>query len=112
MFRSKILPIIQGNMTMFETLTKEDVTDETLIKLCHRAGSIIMSYGFDLEEETSENEVDEEDWVEDMEGKIMMGLVPLADILNFDAECNVGAWVLASAALPTKMSLGPYQPWR
>ncbi len=45
-----------------------------------------MAYAFDLE---AEDEGEEEDgWVEDKEDKTL-GMVPMADMLNADAEYNV-----------------------
>jgi UV DNA damage endonuclease len=52
-------------------------------------GSTIMSYAFDFQNEDEEDEKDEEEWVEDREPKSTMGMVPMADILNADAEYNV-----------------------
>jgi hypothetical protein len=51
-------------------------------------GSTIMAYAFDLENEDGHEENEEEEWVEDKDGKTMMGMVPMADILNADAEFN------------------------
>ena len=45
-----------------------------------------MAYAFDIE---AEDESEEEDgWVEDKESRTL-GMVPMADILNADAEFNV-----------------------
>ncbi|OAA39631.1 SET domain-containing protein RMS1 [Beauveria brongniartii RCEF 3172] len=65
------------------------LSDEALVALAHRMGSTIMAYAFDLEnDEEREDEEDEDGWVEDRDGKAMMGMVPMADILNADAEFN------------------------
>lgn len=59
-------------------------------------GSLIMAYAFDLDKE-SENEEEEAEgedgWVEDKDNT-MLGMVPMADILNSDAEFNVGTKTL------------------
>lgn len=50
-----------------------------------------MAYAFDMEADDSSksNPDDEEDgWEEDREGQISMGMVPMADMLNADAEFN------------------------
>lgn len=97
MFRGILLPIIrQHGGDVFAS--SEALSDEALVGLAHRMGSTIMAYAFDLENEEDEEEEQEEDgWVEDRDGKAMMGMVPMADILNADAEFN------ASIARMTKM---------
>ncbi|PMD28317.1 SET domain-containing protein [Hyaloscypha hepaticicola] len=58
---------------------------------CHRVASIIMSYAFDIPEThaTEEEEVGEEgdDLVSDDE-KTILSMIPLADMLNADADRN------------------------
>ncbi|UKZ70660.1 uncharacterized protein TrAtP1_011632 [Trichoderma atroviride] len=86
MFHAKILPVIRGNPDIFQT--SQAKSDEELIQLAHRMGSTIMSYAFDFQNEDEEEEDDSEEWVEDREAKSTMGMVPMADILNADAEYN------------------------
>lgn len=86
MFRSAVLPVIRQNPELF--VSSADRSDEELIALAHRMGSTIMAYAFDLENE-EEDEEGQDEWVEDREGKSTMGMVPMADILNADAEFNV-----------------------
>lgn len=86
MFRTRLLPAIRGNPIIF--LSSSDYCDNDLIKLAHRMGSTIMAYAFDLENEDAEDDQSDE-WVEDRDGKSMMGMVAMADILNADAEFNV-----------------------
>ncbi|KAH6847017.1 hypothetical protein B0I37DRAFT_310128 [Chaetomium sp. MPI-CAGE-AT-0009] len=88
MIRAKILPLLQ---------------------LAHRMGSTIMAYAFDLEKDEADddddddNEEEEEGWVEDREGKTMLGMVPMADLLNADACFNAhihhGGEALTATAL-------------
>ena len=85
MFNKTLVPIIRGNPSIFNVGNK---SDEELVEIAHRMGSTIMAYAFDLENDEEEEEETEE-WVEDREGKSMMGMVPMADILNADAEFNV-----------------------
>ncbi|KAK2015059.1 SET domain-containing protein [Colletotrichum eremochloae] len=87
MFRSRILPVISANPTIFFPQHVSPPTESELLQLAHRMGSIIMAYAFDLENE-EEPEQEDEEWVEDREGKTMLGMVPMADILNADAEFN------------------------
>ncbi|KAI0445099.1 SET domain-containing protein [Xylaria telfairii] len=89
MFRARILPIIEKNSTVFYPEGSPKLSEDELILLAHRIGSIIMAYAFDLENDDEEADQEGEDgWVEDREGKVLMGMVPMADILNADAEFN------------------------
>ncbi|KAF4970855.1 hypothetical protein FSARC_2221 [Fusarium sarcochroum] len=84
MFNKTLLPIIRKNVEIFGAENKNDVE---LIEIAHRMGSTIMAYAFDLENDEEEEE-EADGWVEDRDGKSMMGMVPMADILNADAEFN------------------------
>lgn len=87
MFRAKILPIVRSHAEVFAN--SQACSDDELITLAHRMGSTIMAYAFDLEnDEGNEEENEDEEWVEDRDGKTMMGMVPMADMLNADAEFN------------------------
>ena len=88
MFRNKIIPVVRKHQDLFAGA--ESMAEEELVALAHRVGSSIMAYAFDLEAE-GEDEEEEEEWVEDREGRSLMGMVPMADILNADAEFNVGS---------------------
>ena len=88
MIRSKILPVIKQNPHVFFTDGAEYLGDDALEQLAYRMGSTIMAYAFDLEKDDDEGVEGEDEWVEDREGQIMMGMVPMADILNADAEFN------------------------
>lgn len=88
MFTKLIIPAVRANPKVFAGAEK--YSDDDLIALAHRMGSTIMAYAFDLENE--DNEEDEEDgWVEDRDGKALMGMVPMADMMNADAEFNVNS---------------------
>ncbi|EHK25932.1 uncharacterized protein TRIVIDRAFT_82204 [Trichoderma virens Gv29-8] len=86
MFHAKVLPVIRANHEIFPS--SQSYSDDELVQLAHRMGSTIMSYAFDFQNEDEEDEEDEEEWVEDRESKSTMGMVPMADILNADAEYN------------------------
>ncbi|RYP06465.1 hypothetical protein DL765_009474 [Monosporascus sp. GIB2] len=89
MFRAKILPVIQSHADVFYPEGAATFDEADLIELCHRMGSTIMAYAFDLENDEEKGDSENEDsWVEDREGKLTMGMVPMADILNADAEFN------------------------
>ncbi|PHH78254.1 hypothetical protein CDD82_3150 [Ophiocordyceps australis] len=87
LFRTKLLPMIRRHPDVFGVGL--DVGDEQLFQLAHRMASTIMAYAFDMENDEEEEEEEGEDgWVEDREEKHVMGMVPMADILNADAEFN------------------------
>ncbi|KAH8895506.1 SET domain-containing protein [Thozetella sp. PMI_491] len=90
MIGSKILPVIRAHEDAFFPAGTERLGDEAIAALAHRMGSTIMAYAFDLEtdEDDEANQNEDDEWVEDREGRVMMGMVPMADILNADAEFN------------------------
>ncbi|KAI1169442.1 SET domain-containing protein [Nemania sp. FL0916] len=88
MFRAKVLPVIEKNPDVFYPAGSRKLSDDELMLLAHQIGSTIMAYAFDLENDEEADREDEDEWVEDREGKILMGMVPMADILNADAEFN------------------------
>lgn len=90
MFRSRVLPVVYEHADVFFPEGSERLGEDQLMLLAHRMGSTIMAYAFDLENDDEEADPENEDeWVEDKEGTLMMGMVPMADILNADAEFNV-----------------------
>ncbi|KAK2616949.1 Ribosomal lysine N-methyltransferase 4 [Conoideocrella luteorostrata] len=86
LFRTHLLPAIRNNPAVFAS--SEECSDNDLINLAHRMGSTIMAYAFDMENDEEEEDDESDGWVEDREGKSMMGMVAMADILNADAEFN------------------------
>lgn len=93
MIRSKILPVVTAHEDLFYPATAPRLSEEDLVQLAFRMGSVIMAYAFDLEKDDDEaqqqqDEEDEDEWVEDREGTTMLGMVPMADILNADASFN------------------------
>lgn len=93
MVRTKILPVIRAHPAVFFPEGSPELSDDELVQLAFRMGSVIMAYAFDLEKEDDEEKdnegsEDEDEWVEDREGKTMLGMVPMADILNADATFN------------------------
>ncbi|KAK7740924.1 Ribosomal lysine N-methyltransferase 4 [Cytospora paraplurivora] len=105
MIRTKILPVVKEHEDVFYPSSPSSpdsprLSEEELVKLAFRMGSVIMAYAFDLEkdddekkskndgEDDEEEEDDEDEWEEDREGKTMLGMVPMADMLNADAAFN------------------------
>jgi SET domain-containing protein 6 len=88
MIAAKIIPVVRANESVFFP-GGNVLGDEELVELARRMGSTIMAYAFDLEKDEEEEQEDEEDeWVEDREEKTELGMVPMADVLNADAEFN------------------------
>ncbi|KAI9768437.1 MAG: hypothetical protein M1840_004846 [Geoglossum simile] len=95
-FRGSLTPIIKDFPELFRSTAGLEslLSDDAIIALAHRMGSTIMAYGFDLEKVTGEenegeNEGDDEGFVSDNEDVTMpKGMVPLADMLNADADRN------------------------
>lgn len=107
MVRAKILPVVRANPAVFFPGGSPELSDDELVQLAFRMGSVIMAYAFDLEKEDDEEAEEEEqdEWVEDREGKTMLGMVPMADILNADASFNAhiehGEHALTATSLRT-----------
>ncbi|KAI1440205.1 SET domain-containing protein [Annulohypoxylon stygium] len=89
MFRARVLPVVEEHADVFYPEGSRKLSEQELLNLSHQMGSTIMSYAFDLENDDEEGDPENDDeWVEDKEGTLMMGMVPMADILNADAEFN------------------------
>jgi SET domain-containing protein 6 len=88
MLRSQVVPVVQQNPKVFYPDGARELGEEELLALAHRMGSTIMSYAFDLANEHEEEDEEEDGWVEDREGTTPLGMVPMADILNANAEFN------------------------
>lgn len=88
MFQEQLLPAIGQAMASLK-LPNPRSNDE-LLALCHRMGSTIMAYAFDLEEPLDQPVNPEDGWEEDEQDAdiIPKGMVPLADMLNADADRN------------------------
>ncbi|KAH0537842.1 hypothetical protein FGG08_005455 [Glutinoglossum americanum] len=82
----RCLPYMRGSTATLEPT----LSDDEIITLAHRMGSTIMAYAFDLEKVSDEDpEGDDEGFVSDDEDEVMpKGMVPLADMLNADADRN------------------------
>lgn len=89
MLRTRILHIVLQNPTIFYSEGATQLSEDELLAVAHRMGSTIMAYAFDLENGNEESDDEEDGWVEDREGRTMLGMVPMADILNANADFNV-----------------------
>lgn len=86
-FLSNLWPVIQKHSEIFRT-TEAWGSRERFLEAAHRMGSIIMSYSFDLEPVEQTQRPQEEDEDEEEEEVMVKAMVPLADILNADADKN------------------------
>ncbi|KAI4912956.1 hypothetical protein J4E85_010931 [Alternaria conjuncta] len=95
-FTEQLLPVIEEFAEIVfsgderaKDKAKEMRSPENL-ELMHKMGSLIMAYAFDVEPATPSKEVDEEGFAEEEEDAALpKGMVPLADMLNADADrCN------------------------
>lgn len=91
-FTEQLIPLIAQHANIFQTAGR---SNDELLSLCHRMGSTIMAYAFDLEKPEpshshNHNQQDEEEWEEDSESAISLpkGMIPLADMLNANADHN------------------------
>jgi SET domain-containing protein 6 len=85
-FKENIWPSVKAQPELFGF--SADVQEHEVLRAAHRIGSLIMAYAFDIETER-EKEIDEEGYVSDEEDEDMpKAMVPLADILNADADRN------------------------
>lgn len=92
--RGRLLPVVLQNPTVFYPKGARELNEDELLHLAHRMGSAIMAYAFDLDNDNEQSDDEEEGWIEDREGQTMLGMVPMADILNANAEFNVGSFVM------------------
>ncbi|KAL4999062.1 hypothetical protein BDV10DRAFT_184715 [Aspergillus recurvatus] len=90
-----IIPVVRANPALFPPVGglasyDGDVGARTLLNLAHIMGSLIMAYAFDIEKPGNEDEREGEDGylTDDEEEQSSKGMVPLADMLNADADRN------------------------
>ncbi|KAM0720987.1 hypothetical protein Q7P37_003272 [Cladosporium fusiforme] len=88
-FQEQILPLVYANVQAFNA---QSLSNDQLLALCHRMGSTIMAYAFDLEQSSAGSTSSQDGWEEDSDdgsGPVMpKGMVPLADMLNANADLN------------------------
>ncbi|KAI4606901.1 hypothetical protein J4E83_009812 [Alternaria metachromatica] len=88
MLRSRVVPVVEQNPKVFYPEGASKLSSQDLLDLAHRMGSTIMSYAFDLDNKDEESDNEEDGWVEDRDGTTPLGMVPMADILNANADFN------------------------
>jgi SET domain-containing protein 6 len=89
MLRTRIIPVVLENASVFYAEGAPQLGEEELLTLAHRIGSTIMAYAFDLDNKEEQSDDEEDGWVEDHDGQTMLGMVPMADVLNANADFNV-----------------------
>jgi SET domain-containing protein 6 len=94
-FTELLLPVIKEFAEIFfagderAKQKAEEMRDERNILLMHKMGSLIMAYAFDVEPATPRKDVDDEGFAEEEEDEALpKGMIPLADMLNADADRN------------------------
>jgi len=94
-FMEQLLPIIQEFADIFfagderAKQRAEEMRDGRNVLLMHKMGSLIMAYAFDVEPASPRKDVDEEGFAEEEEDEALpKGMIPLADMLNADADRN------------------------
>lgn len=95
MFVNELVPVIQEFAEIFfagDEKAKERAAamkEPPNLMLMHKMGSLIMAYAFDVEPASQEKDVDEEGYAsEDEDEALPKGMVPMADMLNADADRN------------------------
>ncbi|KAE8353544.1 hypothetical protein BDV28DRAFT_105411 [Aspergillus coremiiformis] len=90
-----IAPLVRQNPSLFPPIDglasyDGDAGSQALLKLAHMMGTLIMAYAFDIEKPEDENDEgdDESGYTTDDEEQLPKGMVPLADLLNADADRN------------------------
>ena len=92
-----ISPIVRANQSLFPPVGglssyEGDAGTAALLELAHMMGSLIMAYAFDIEKsEDGDDEAEDPDesyMTDDEEEQLSKGMVPLADLLNADADRN------------------------
>lgn len=95
MFMELLLPVIKEFAGIFfagderAQQRAEEMRDERNVALMHNMASLIMAYAFDVEPASPRKDVDEDGFAEEEEDEALpKGMIPLADMLNADADRN------------------------
>lgn len=89
-FLEDLMPSLKQAIECFPPETHSHLLSESsFLEVAHRMGTLIMAYAFDIESEVEPKEVDEEGYAsDDDDDALPKGMVPLADMLNADADRN------------------------
>lgn len=109
MFLEQLLPVIKEFASIIfagderAPQRAEEMRDERNLTLMHRMGSLIMAYAFDVEPSVLRKDVDEEGYAsEDEDEALPKGMIPLADMLNADADRNNARLFYEASSLDMK----------
>jgi SET domain-containing protein 6 len=88
-----VAPLIRSNRSLFPPIEglnswNDETGTSALLQLAHRMGSLIMAYAFDIDKTEEDETPDEDGFFPDEEEQPLKGMVPLADLLNADADRN------------------------
>ena len=108
-FKSELIPVIKEFASVIfagdpqaQEKAAEMETEQGMM-LMHKMGSLIMAYAFDVEPAENHKEIDEEGYAsEDEDEALPKGMVPMADMLNADADRNNARLFYEQAALTMK----------
>lgn len=108
-FRTELIPVIKefaGTIFAGDPAAQERAAameSEQNMLVLHHMGSLIMAYAFDVEPAQSHKEIDEDGYAsEDEDEALPKGMVPMADMLNADADRNNARLFYNEAALTMK----------
>lgn len=93
-WQEALIPIMLQHPRLFPFSSKsKDEQSQELIRLAHRAGSLIMAYAFDIAREDIDlaedgNSAESSLVSDDEENSTFKAMVPFADLLNADADRN------------------------
>ena len=90
-FTTSLLPLAVKHADLFgeyATDLKGPAAKDFFVPLAHRMASLVMAYAFDIEQDEKYQEADEDGFLLDDEENPPKGMVPLADMLNADADRN------------------------
>jgi SET domain-containing protein 6 len=85
--------------------------DNSSTETCHRVASIIMAYAFDIPEKLPKDEIEDAEDGDDLvsdngeEELTVLSMIPLADMLNADADKNNARLVCDNEDLEMRVSL-------
>ncbi|KAL9102901.1 MAG: hypothetical protein Q9163_001993 [Psora crenata] len=86
-FRYDLFPIVQSDPTLFglhaQAFTGPNA-EANFLRISHRMATLILAYSFDLQSDPSSSEDDDQDY--GIASNFKKGMVPLADLLNADAD--------------------------
>ncbi|PLB49463.1 SET domain protein [Aspergillus steynii IBT 23096] len=111
-----IAPIVRANPFLFPPIDgvssyDGDAGTQVLLNLAHVMGSLIMAYAFDIEKPEEEEEEDDGEggYMTDDEDLLPKAMVPLADLLNANADQNNARLFQEEGALVMK-AIKPISP--